>query len=195
VVVPWQGREKVHFFVPIWGIYERRIWNFERRRQKALKDLKKMTGKEARMNNDKFVYVIYLASTPETVWKALLDREMTRQYWSRENVSDWKAGSPWQHRRFDERRTVDLVGQVVESVAPRRLVLTWANAADAQDKTKHTRVALGIESVGEMVRLTVTHDGFKPGTDMRQKISNGWPRVLSSLKSFLETGNALDTWA
>jgi uncharacterized protein YndB with AHSA1/START domain len=146
------------------------------------------------MSNERFVYVIYIASTPEKVWNSLLDREMTRQYWARENASDWKVGSPWEHRRFDESRTVDLVGQVLESVPPRRLVLTWANVADAADKAKHTRVAIDIEPVGDMVRLTVTHDEFKPGSDMLQNISKGWPRVLSSLKSFLETGRPLNTW-
>jgi uncharacterized protein YndB with AHSA1/START domain len=147
------------------------------------------------MSDQKFVYVIYIASTPEKVWKALLDRDMTREYWTRENVSDWKVGSRWEHRRFDEARTLDLAGLVVESVPNRRLVLTWANASEAADKTKHTRVAIDIEPVGNMVRLTVTHDEFKPGTDMFQKIANGWPRVLSSLKSFLETGRPLPTWA
>ena len=78
---------------------------------------------------------------------------------------------------------------------PRRLVLTWADPADASDKGKHTRVAMDIEKVGDMVRLTVTHDEFKPGSDMLRKISNGWPRVLSSPKSFLETGKPLNTWA
>jgi uncharacterized protein YndB with AHSA1/START domain len=146
------------------------------------------------MNNEQFVYVIYIASTPEKVWKALFYGEMTKQYWDRENVSDWKPGSKWEHQRFDSAKTVDLVGEVLESVPPKRLVLTWAAAADAADKTKHTRVAIDIEPVGNKVRLTVTHDEFKPGTDMLAKISNGWPRVLSSLKSFLETGKALDTW-
>ena len=147
------------------------------------------------MNDEKFVYVIYIAATPEKVWKALLDGEMTRQYWGRENVSDWKHGSKWEHRRFDAARTVDLVGLVVECDPPRRLVLTWAEPADAADKARHTRVAMDIEKVGDMVRLTVTHDEFKPGSDMLRKISNGWPRVLSSLKSFLETGKPLNTWA
>jgi len=147
------------------------------------------------MNEEKFVYVIYIAATPEKVWKALLDGEMTRQYWGRENVSDWKPGSKWEHRRFDDARTVDLVGKVVEFVPPRRLVLTWADPADAADVAKHTRVAIDIETVGDMARLTVTHDEFKPGSDMLRKIANGWPRVLSSLKSFLETGRPLKTWA
>jgi uncharacterized protein YndB with AHSA1/START domain len=147
------------------------------------------------MNDEKFVYVIYIAATPEKIWKALLDGEMTKQYWNRENVSDWKPGSNWEHRRFDKDHTVDLVGKVVESVPPRRLVLTWAEPADAADKGNHTRVAIDIETVGDMVRLTVTHDEFKPGTDMLRKITNGWPRVLSSLKSYLETGRPLNTWA
>lgn len=147
------------------------------------------------MNNDKFVYVIYIASTPEKVWKALLDGEMTKQYWDRENISDWKVGSKWEHRHFDSGKTVDLVGEVLESVPPKRLVLTWAAATDATDKTENTRVAIDIEPVGNKVRLTVTHDEFKPGTDMLAKVSNGWPRVFSSLKSLLETGKALDTWA
>ena len=147
------------------------------------------------MSDEKFVYVIYIAATPEKVWKALLDGEMTRRYWGRENVSDWKPGSKWEHRRFDDARTVDLVGLVVECDPPRRLVLTWAEVADAADKSRHTRVAIDVEKVEDMVRLTVTHDEFKPGTDMLRKISNGWPRVLSSLKSFLETGRPLKTWA
>ncbi len=147
------------------------------------------------MGDEKFVYVTYIATTPEKLWQALLDGEMTRQYWGHENVSDWKPGSTWEHRRFDQARTVDLVGQVVESAPPRRLVLTWADPADAADRAKHTRVTFEIEPVADMVRLTVTHDELKPGSEMQRKISNGWPRVLSSLKSFLETGRPLNTWA
>src|SRR5258708_5393513 len=140
------------------------------------------------MSDARFVYVVYIAATAEKVWAALLDGEMTRQYWGRENVSDWQPGSTWQHRRLHEARTVDLVGEVVECVPPRRLVLTWADPVDAADKARHTRVTFEIESVGDMVRLIVTHDELKPGSDMLPHITNGWPRVLSSLKSFLETG-------
>jgi uncharacterized protein YndB with AHSA1/START domain len=147
------------------------------------------------MSNAKFVYVVYIAATAEKVWEALLKGEMTRQYWEHENVSDWKPGSKWEHRRVDEAGTVDLVGQVVESLPPRRLVITWADPADAADKAKHTRVTFEIEPVADMVRLTLTHDELQPGSDMQRKITNGWPRVLSSLKSFLETGRPLKTWA
>jgi uncharacterized protein YndB with AHSA1/START domain len=147
------------------------------------------------MNSAKFVYVIYIAARPETVWKALLEGEFTRQYWGHENVSDWKPGSSWEHRRADEAHTVVLVGEVLESHAPRRLVLTWANPEDKAKKERHTRVAFEIEPVADMVRLTITHDELEAGSDMLRKISEGWPRVLSSLKSLLETGRPLQTWA
>lgn len=147
------------------------------------------------MSNENFVYVIYIASTPEKVWKALLEGELTRQYWGHENVSDsdWKKGSKWQHVANDAKRTVKLIGEVLENVPQKRLVLSWVDPADAADKSKHTRVAIDIETVGEMVRLTITHDQLD--ADMLRKIANGWPRVLSSLKSFLETGHPLNTWA
>ena len=147
------------------------------------------------MNDQKFVYVIYIAATPEQIWKALTEGELTRQYWKHVNVSDWKKGSPWRHVVDDGTGAVRLVGEVLESVPNKRLVLTWGEPADVADKSKHSRVAIDIETVGDMVRVTVTHDEFKPESDTLRKIANGWPRVLSSLKSYLETGRPLNTWA
>jgi len=147
------------------------------------------------MSNDKFVYVTYIATTPEKVWKALVDGKLTRQYWKHENVSDWKPGSKWEHVTGDAKRTVMMAGEILESIENKRLAMTWAPPSEAADKAKHSRVAIDIETVGAMVRLTVTHDKLEPGSDMQRKIANGWPRVLSSLKSFLETGRPLDTWA
>jgi len=145
------------------------------------------------MNDERFVYVTYIAATAQQVWDALLKGELTRQYWGHENVSDWKPGSKWQHVADDGKRTVRLVGEVLESVPNRRLVMTWGDAVAAADKAKRSRVAIDIETVGEMVRLTVTHDELSP--QMRRDITNGWPRVLSRLKSFLEKGRPLNTWA
>ena len=145
------------------------------------------------MASEKFVYVTYIATTPDRVWKALTDGELTRQYWKHTNDSDWKPGSKWKHVADDGKGTVRLVGQVVEVVPSRRLVLTWGDVADAADTSRHSRVAFDIEAVGSMVRLTVTHDELDPETF--RKVAGGWPRVLSSLKSLLETGRALDTWA
>jgi uncharacterized protein YndB with AHSA1/START domain len=146
------------------------------------------------MDAEKFVYVTYIASTPAKVWKALTEGELTRQYWKHTNESDWKPGSKWKHVADDGKGTVKLVGQVIEVVPNKRLVLSWGDLADAGNPAKHSRVAIDIETVGEMVRLTVTHEELK-SAEMKEKICNGWPRVLSSLKSFLETGRALDTWA
>lgn len=147
------------------------------------------------MNDVRFVYVTYIRTTPERVWNALLQPEFTRQYWGHDNVSDWKAGSHWEHRRSDGSGALDLVGQVVESAPPRRLVITWAFPADTADKARHTRVTFEIEPVEDMVRLTITHDKLEPGSDMLRGITEGWPRVLSSLKTLLETGKPLRTWA
>ena len=85
------------------------------------------------------------------------------------------------------------MGEVVEIVPPRHLVLTWADPVDAEAKAKHSRVTFEIQAIADMVRLTVTHDELH--AEMMGKIANGWPRVLSSLKSFLETGKPLKTWA
>jgi uncharacterized protein YndB with AHSA1/START domain len=142
-------------------------------------------------SNERFVYVTYIATTPRRVWEALLEGELTRQYWKHEQVSDWTPGSKWELVADDGKRTVRHVGKVLECVPDKRLVLTWGDVAD--DADKHSRVAIDIETVGEAVRLTVTHDDLT--ADMRRRITNGWPRVLSSLKSFLEMGRPLDTWA
>ena len=147
------------------------------------------------MNKAKFVYVTYIRTTPEKIFQALTEREITRQYWGLENVSDWKPGSPWSHQGTDGAKSVRILGEVLESVPRRRLVISWAFPADAANKAKHSRVAFDIEPVADMVRLTVTHDELEPGSEMDKGIREGWPRVLSSLKSFLETGKPLDVWA
>jgi uncharacterized protein YndB with AHSA1/START domain len=147
------------------------------------------------MGKSKFVYVTYIRTTPEKVFKALTEPEITRQYWGHENVSDWKPGSPWKHQSSDGSKTVRMLGEVVEARSPRRLVMTWVSPADAANKVKRSRVSFDLERVEDMVRLTVTHDELEAGSEMDRGIREGWPRVLSSLKTFLETGKALDTWA
>ena len=143
------------------------------------------------MDKPEFVYVTYISTTPEKVWEALVDPPTTARYWQHENVSDWRPGSKWEHRRSEEAGKVVLVGKVVESDPPRRLVLTWAEPADAAREEKHSRVTFEIEPIGDVVRLTVTHDRLEPGSKMLESIREGWPKVLSSLKSFLETGRPL----
>ena len=142
-----------------------------------------------------FVYVTYIRSTPEKVFGAITKPELARRYWGHENVSDWNPGSTWEHVRANDQRTVELVGKVIEVAPPTRLVITWANASQASDPASHSRVTFEIEEYDNMVRLTVTHDELEAGSGMAKGISKGWPIVVSSLKSFLETGHAIDVFA
>jgi uncharacterized protein YndB with AHSA1/START domain len=142
------------------------------------------------MEKPKLVYTTYIRTTPKKLWAAITKPEFTRQYWAgAKNVSDWKKGSKWQHVFEDEPDPVAIVGKVLESIPPKRLVLTWADPDIPGDKS---RVTFEIEPIEDMVCLTVTHDKFKAGSDMVRKVSRGWPRVLSSMKSFLETGKGLN---
>ena len=142
-----------------------------------------------------YVYVTYIAATPEKVFEAITKPELSRRYWGHENVSDWTPGSDWQHVRANDERTVELVGKVVETSPPTRLVITWANASQAADPDAYSRVTFDIEAYDDMVRLTVSHDELQAGSGMANGIQKGWPVVLSSLKSFLETGRGLDVFA
>jgi len=142
------------------------------------------------MSKPSFVYVTYIRATPEKVWSAITDRDIAAQYWGcHRNVSDWKVGSKWEHQRADGSDAVDIVGTVTESDRPRRLVISWASPADAADPAKVSRVAFDIEPhKDDAVRLTVTHSELEPGSQMLRDVSDGWPLVLSSLKSWLESG-------
>jgi uncharacterized protein YndB with AHSA1/START domain len=143
------------------------------------------------MDEAQFVYVAYISTSPEKLWNALIDPNVTAKYWQHENVSDWKPGSTWEHRSADKERTLRLVGKVIEVSSPRRLVLTWAFPADAASEEKHSRVTFEIEPIGDVVRLTVTHSRLEPGSEMLEGITEGWPKVLSSLKSLMEVGRPL----
>jgi uncharacterized protein YndB with AHSA1/START domain len=142
------------------------------------------------MDKPKFVYVSYIASTPEKIWNALTDPDVTRKYWgNHHNASDWKVGSRWEHRDFDDPKLVDIVGEVVESDFPRKLTVTWVPPAEEGNEGKTSRVTYSIEPFMDVVRLTVTHDELEPDSDMFHSVSFGWPAVISALKTLLETGS------
>ena len=149
------------------------------------------------MSNERtiIVYVTYIRAGADRVFEAITRPDIARQYWGHENVSDWQPGSDWQHIRANDARTIELVGKVVEASPPRRLVMTWANASQADDPSSSSRVTFDVADYEDMVRLTVTHDELEAGSGMEQGISRGWPMVLSSLKSFLETGSGMDVFA
>ena len=141
------------------------------------------------MQKPKLVYTTYIRTTPKKLWAAITKPEFTRQYWGGlANVSDWKKGSNWQMATADEKPEVYTTGKVLECNPPKRLVLSWVAPDNLKDQS---RVTYEIEIIKDAVCLTVTHDQFKAGSTMPGRVNGGWPRVLSSLKSFLETGKGL----
>ncbi|MGH3313645.1 MAG: ArsR/SmtB family transcription factor [Streptomyces sp.] len=185
-----RGREKLHYLnpVPLHQIQERWIDKFERPRLRALSAVKQR-AENVMTTKPSFVYVVYIESTPERVWNALTDADATAAYWGHRNVSDWQAGSTWEHQRTDGTDTADVVGTVVESVPPRRLVTTWAEPhGDGTDEP--SQVSFDIEPYEQIVRLTVTHENLKDEAE-RAEAAQGWAAVLSNLKSYLETGSPL----
>jgi uncharacterized protein YndB with AHSA1/START domain len=146
------------------------------------------------MQKNDQVYVTYIRTTPENLWAAITKPEFARQYWGGcENVSDWKKGSKWQHFKGEgKERDLLVAGEVLESVPPKRLVISWVDPDNAGDAS---RVTFEIENLEGTVCLTVKHGDFKPGSAMEPRVGGGWPRVLSSMKSFLETGKPLDLFS
>jgi uncharacterized protein YndB with AHSA1/START domain len=142
-----------------------------------------------------FVYITYIRSTPQKVWDAITIPEFAHQYWGQNLVSDWKPGSGWDMVRADGSDHLQMTGEVLESRPHSRLVLSWVSPDKRGDKSETSRVTFEIETRGDSVRLHVVHDQLKPGSEMFRGISDGWPRVLSGLKTFLETGKALSAMA
>jgi uncharacterized protein YndB with AHSA1/START domain len=140
--------------------------------------------------SEKFVYVTYIRTTPGKLWDALTKPEFTRAYWCETwQESTWDAGSPWRIMIPDGR--VADSGEVLEIDRPRRLVLSWRNEFTEMKTEGYSRATFDLESVGESVKLTVTHEMDRDGSKFIAAVSKGWPHILASLKSLLETGTAL----
>ena len=184
-----RGRQKLHYLnpVPLNEIAERWIGRFEVPRLRALSNVKRK-AETAMSDRPAYVYVIYIESTPERVWDALTDADLSASYWGHSNVSDWKVGSKWEHRRTDGSGIADVVGTVAESVRPKRLVTTW-ESPNPEQLAYQSRVVFEIQPYRDIVRLTVTHEDL-PASDW-DNAARGWPAVLSNLKSLLESGHTL----
>jgi uncharacterized protein YndB with AHSA1/START domain len=141
--------------------------------------------------NSRFVYVTYIRTTPEELWAALTTPEFMKKYWFGMNFeTDWKVGSPWK-LIFGDGRIAD-AGEIIEIDKPNRLILKWRNQfrPDLHEEGE-ARCVIEIEPAGEAVKLTITHEMDKPGSKLIGAVSIGWPKILSSLKTLLETGAAL----
>jgi DNA-binding transcriptional ArsR family regulator/uncharacterized protein YndB with AHSA1/START domain len=204
VTTVWRGREKLHYLnaAPISEIAERWINHYDQQRVSALSDLKKALEGTA-MSKPEFVYTTYINTTPERLWQGLTDPAFTRRYWGIAWESDWQAGSTMTLEIDGGVKIADPAQVVLQSEPYRRLSYTWhsftpewAAAYEVSDEDlatvageRRSRVTFDIEPVGEMVKLTVIHDDFDQGSAVLSGISQGWPRILSDLKTLLETGD------
>jgi DNA-binding transcriptional ArsR family regulator/uncharacterized protein YndB with AHSA1/START domain len=197
----WRGREKLHYVnaEPINAIADRWIGQYDRARVTALADLK--TALEDPMTKPEFVYTTYINTTPERLWQALTDPAFTKQYWGVEFATDWAKGSrmTWS----EHGSTIDDPEQVVvESNPYTRLAYTWHTFTDEWARNAHqdpdqvetlraeprSTVTFQLDQQGAVVKLTVVHEG---GPALLAAISQGWPPIVASLKSLLETGSPL----
>ena len=205
VTTAWQGREKLHYLnaAPINAIADRWINQYHRERARTLADLKTALEEDP-MTSTEFVYTTYIHTTPQRLWQALTDPAFTRRYWGATLESDWKVGltMTWEQSGVT---ITDPAQVILESEPYRRLAYSWhtftpefAEAFGFSDEflatvssERRSKVTFEIEPAGENVKLTVVHDGFDPGSTVLEGISGGWPAILSSLKTLLETGEAL----
>jgi|SRR5580658_1413833 DNA-binding transcriptional ArsR family regulator/uncharacterized protein YndB with AHSA1/START domain len=214
-----RGRQRLHYLnaAPINDIADRWIHTYDRVRAEALSDLKTAleatTPMDQKSDQKTFVYTTYIHATPERVWQGLTDPAFTKRYW-RHPVSggvslpsDWQKGSTYDVVYEEVGLVISDREQVVlESDPYRRLAYTWHTftpewavhhdideaTAAAWRSEPRSKVAFDIEEAGPgVVKLTVVHDGFELGSSVLQGVSNGWPAVLASLKTLLETGSAL----
>jgi uncharacterized protein YndB with AHSA1/START domain len=213
-----RGREKLHYLnaAPINDIADRFIHHYDRARAEALADLKtalEATPMDQKSNETSFVYTTYIHATPERVWQGLTDPTFTERYWRHPKSggvsyrTDWQKGSAFDVAYEQVGLVISHPEQVVlESDPPRRLAYTWHTftpewaAAHGFDEATaaawraepRSKVAFDIEEAGEgVVKLTVVHDGFAPGSAVLEGVRGGWPAVIASLKTLLETGSAL----
>jgi DNA-binding transcriptional ArsR family regulator/uncharacterized protein YndB with AHSA1/START domain len=213
-----RGREKLHYLnaAPINDIADRFIHHYDRARAEALADLKtalEATPMDQQSNETSFVYTTYIHATPERVWQGLTDPTFTERYWRHPKSggvsyrTDWQKGSAFDVAYEQVGLVISDPEQVVlESDPPRRLAYTWHTftpewaAAHGFDEATaaawraepRSKVAFDIEEAGEgVVKLTVVHDGFAPGSAVLEGVRGGWPAVIASLKTLLETGSPL----
>ena len=143
------------------------------------------------MAKSTFVYVTYIRTTPEKLWSALIDPEFQKQYWfGMYCESQWKAGSPW--KLVSESGETFDSGEIVEAEPPRRLVIRWQNQFKPELKAEgESLCTMEIESSGSAVKLSITHTIERDPSKLIVAVSGGWPKIISNLKSLLETGSAV----
>lgn len=138
-----------------------------------------------------FEYVIYIRATPGQVWQAFTEPSFTRQYWvETRHDCGWTVGSPWRLMIPDGR--VGDAGEVLEIEPLKRVVLSWRNEFQPHLRDEgFSKLTIMFEDSGEMVKLSLVHEMDRDNSQLIAGVSSGWPMILSSLKSLLETGESL----
>ena len=187
------GREKFHYLnpLPIRAVQERWLSKYSARWADALGSLKTLLEGEDPMEKQAHVFETYIRATPEALWQALTNGEWTRRYFFKTAIeSDFKAGSTFRYLGSDGTTQVD--GTVIEADKPRKLVLAWAFRYDPELLAEGpSQVTFEIEPHGSACRLTVVHE-FETGAKGYDHVAGGWPKILSGLKTVLETGDELE---
>jgi uncharacterized protein YndB with AHSA1/START domain/DNA-binding transcriptional ArsR family regulator len=184
-----RGRKRLHYLnpVPLHEMQERWIERFERPRLRVMSEIKHQAEGDPVITIPTHVYVTYITSTADRVWQALVDADLTARYWGHSNVSTWEPGARWEHRRTDGSGIADVVGTVLESQPPHRLVLTFEAPDGAGEPSQ---VTFAIEPYADIVRLTVTHEGLTDPAEYEAAML-GWASVCANLKTLLETGDVM----
>lgn len=143
------------------------------------------------MNKPEFMYETFIRATPEKIWEALTTAAFTSLYFHGTHVdSDWKTGSPVVFRGDDGTPLVE--GEVLVADRPKRLSYTWHVLYDDElTKERPSRVTFELEPLPGVCRLRIVHDDFDVGSKTLEKVSQGWSSIICSLKTLLETGDAL----
>ncbi|MDR3529482.1 MAG: SRPBCC family protein [Rhodopila sp.] len=139
-------------------------------------------------SESRFVYVTYIQTTPEKLWEALTTSEFMKQYWFGMHCeSQWTAGSSW--KLVSSGGQILDAGAIVEADPPRRLAIRWQHQNKPELKAEgESLCVMELEPVGKAVKLSITHTiGHEP-SKLIEAVSGGWPKILSNLKSLLETG-------
>lgn len=140
------------------------------------------------MARSTFLYVTYIRTTPEKLWDALTNPEFIQQYWFGNRIeSEFMPGSAWQNK-YPDGRVTD-TGEILEADRPRKLAIRWRNVDRPELNAEGDSICtMEIEPFAEAVRLTIRHTNERENSKLIDAVSGGWPKVISNLKSLLETG-------
>ncbi|MFN8526130.1 MAG: SRPBCC domain-containing protein [Chloroflexota bacterium] len=188
------GREKLHYLnpVPIRLLHDRWISKFAEPWVERMSNLKSRL--EAPMKPPAHVYEVYIRTTPERLWEALTTPELSQQYYYGTLVScGSKVGDPISYRQPDGKRVIE--GEILELEHSKRLVHTFRFSQGTHGDgggDAPSRVSFSIDQMGDVCKLTLTHDQFEGETETYKSVRSGWNPILSGLKTLLETGAPLE---